>query len=69
MKSNIISLPASAHMTPKQTLASMQDFTLQDVLIIGVDNDDNLLVRSSRMTKAEAMWLLEKAKGWALKNE
>ena len=66
MKSNIISLPASAHMTPEQALASMQDYTLQDVLIIGVDNDDNFLIRSSRMTKAEALWLLEKAKEWAL---
>jgi hypothetical protein len=68
MKSNIISLPASAHMTPEQALASMQDFTLQDVLIIGVDNDD-FFVRSSKMTRAEALWLLEKAKEWALKNE
>jgi hypothetical protein len=69
VKSNIIHLPASEYMNPDQALASAKDFTLQDVLIIGVDEVDELIVLSSRMNKAEALWLLEKGKGWALKND
>ena len=65
--SNVISLPASVHYTPEQALQSAAQVAgLQDVLIVGFDADGCLLVRSSRMTRADALFLLEKAKLWAL---
>jgi hypothetical protein len=63
---NVISLPATTTYQPEQALASAQQIELTDVLIIGYDIDGDLLVRSSNMTCAEALFLLEKAKIWAL---
>jgi hypothetical protein len=63
---NVISLPATTTYQPEQALASAQQIELTDVLSIGYDIDGDLLVRSSNMTCAEALFLLEKAKIWAL---
>jgi hypothetical protein len=64
---NVISLPASVNYTPEQALQSAIQFDqLQDVLIVGYDEDGCLLVRSSKMTRADALFLLEKAKQWAM---
>lgn len=61
----VIGLPASTSFTPEQALASASTLDLSDVLVIGYENDV-LVIRSSRMTCAEALWLLEKARLWAL---
>ena len=39
---------------------------LADVIVIGYDQDGGLAIRSSRMTRAEAVFLTEKAKQWAM---
>lgn len=62
---NIISLPASESFQPHQALASAMDLDLSDVLIIGYVGGE-LLIRSSKMTCAEALFLLERGKSWAL---
>lgn len=66
----VISLPASIHFTPemalKHVLGLCETGKLQDVLIIGYDNDNDLITFSSRMTRAEAVFLLEKGKEWAI---
>lgn len=61
----VIELPPSAHYTPEQALASAAKQELSDVLIVGYV-DGVLFVRSSFMTCAEAVFLLEKAKAWSL---
>jgi len=66
---NVISLPASTNYTAEQAIASASEMPLADVLIVGYDVDDALYVRSSRMTRAEALFLLEKAKEWVLDKE
>ena len=67
---NVIALPASVNYTPEQALQSAAQFSaLQDVLIVGYDADGCLLVRSSKMTRAEALFLLEKAKQWAMEEQ
>jgi hypothetical protein len=67
---NVVALPASATMSAEQALLSALEFTrennLTDVLIAGYDADGVLIVRSSRMTRAEALFMLEKAKEWAM---
>ena len=62
---NIISLPASESFQPHQALASAMELNLSDVLIIGYV-DGGLMVRSSKMTCADALFLLERGKSWAL---
>ena len=65
---NVIALPASANFQPDQALKSTMDMgeRVTDVLIVGYAEDGDLFVRSSHMTRAEAVFLLEKAKEWAM---
>ena len=62
---NIISLPASESFRPQQALASAMELDPSDVIIIGYVNGE-LMMRSSKMTCAEALFLLERGKSWAL---
>lgn len=66
----VIALPASTSFTPEQALLSMLEFArndnLSDCLLVGYDADGVLLIRSSRMTRADAIFLLEKAKEWSM---
>lgn len=63
---NVISLPASDSFQPEQALASAASLGLTDVLVVGYDADGVLAVRSSHMSRAEALFLLEQAKQWAM---
>lgn len=64
---NVISLPASTNYTPEQALQSALQTPLTDVLVIGYDNDGELFIRSSKMSRMDALWMTEKAKEWALR--
>jgi hypothetical protein len=63
---NVIALPASTAFNAEQALESAKALDMTDTLIVGYDQDGVLVVRSSRMTCAEAVFLLEKAKHWAM---
>lgn len=67
---NIIAFPASTTFTPEQALHSVLEFArndnLTDVLIAGYDGSGDLIVRSSRMTKPDALFILEKLRMWVL---
>lgn len=67
--STIRHLPATTTMTPDQALHSALQADLTDVLVIGYDADGCLIVRSSRMTRADALWLSEKGREWVLGKE
>lgn len=62
----ITEFPATTTMTPEQALQRALRDNLQDVLVCGFDEDGVLVIRSSRMTRAEACWLAELAKQHAL---
>jgi len=66
---NLLRLPPATTMTCEQALQSAlvdaESKHLQDVLIIGYDEDGDLFIRSSRMTCAEAMFMTNKALRWA----
>lgn len=66
MHSNVTPLPASTNYTPEQALKSAMQLEPQDVLIVGYDKDGDLIIRSSKMSRMDAVFLLEKAKEWAL---
>jgi hypothetical protein len=63
---NVVPLPASTTLTPEQALASAAGLCLKDVLIIGYDSDGDFTVRSSRMSRMDALWLAKLAERWAL---
>lgn len=67
---NILSFPPTTTMTPQQALLSALEFAnndnLQDVLIVGYDGAGELLVRSSRMGRKDALWLAEQLRLHAL---
>jgi hypothetical protein len=58
----ITKLPPSTTFTVDQALDDVKQMQLTDVLILGYDEDDALIVRSSRMTRAEALFLIELGK-------
>lgn len=66
----ITSLPATTTFNPRQALLSAMEFSdndnLQDVLIVGYDGNGELLIRSSRMDRKDALWLAEMLRDWAL---
>ena len=64
---NVIALPASINYTPEQALQSALNESLTVVLIIGYDNEDELVIRSSKISRMDALWMTEKAKEWALR--
>ena len=70
---NILNFPPSTTMTPKQALESVLVFAdndnLQDVLIVGYDGDGDLVVRSSRMNRKDALWMAEQLKLYALNTD
>lgn len=70
-KADIYDLPASTNWTPEQALKSSLEFAyegrLKEVMIIGVLDDDTLLVRSSKMDRKEALWLSKQAELHTLK--
>ena len=62
----VISLPASTNYTAEQALQSALQAELADVMIIGYDFEGELFVRSSKMTRAEGLFMTEKARHWAM---
>ena len=62
----VIELPASTNYTAEQALQSALKADLTDVLIMGYDQDGDLFVRSSRMTRAEGLFMVKKAEEWTM---
>lgn len=62
----VIALPASVNYTAEQALNSAIMSGLTDVLILGYDAEGVLIVRSSKMTRAEGLFMAKKAERWAM---
>jgi len=66
---NLIKLPPTTTMTAERALQSAlvdaESKYLDDVLIIGYDEDGALYIRSSRLTCAQSLFLANKAARWA----
>jgi hypothetical protein len=67
---NVIYFPATDTMTPKQALLDALKLAdnddLQDVLVVGYDGNGDLLVRSSKMSRSDALWLSEQLRLYVL---
>ena len=64
---DVYPFPPSSTFTVQQALASAGQLPLTDVVIVGVSDTDTLVIRSSRMSRAEALWLIEHARDASLK--
>lgn len=62
----IVELPASVNYTAEQALASALKAGLTDVIVLGYDEDGDLFVRSSKMTRAEGLFMVKKAEQWCM---
>jgi len=65
----IINFPASTNLSVDQALASASQLKMTDVLIIGYGEDGLLKIRSSKMDRKNALWLIESAKREVLSDE
>ena len=55
--------PQTTHFTVEQALASAGQQPLEDAIIIGTDKDTRkLVIRSSKMSRESALWLIEHAR-------
>lgn len=63
-------LPARDDMTVEQALGQVMNESnageIREVLIIAVTKEDKIRIRSSKMSRADANWLLDHAKSHAL---
>lgn len=70
---NVLPFPPTTTMTPRQALLSALEMAenddLQDVLVVGYDGDGDLVIRSSRMDRKDALWLAEMLRRYALDDE
>jgi hypothetical protein len=55
----VTKLPAATTYTAVQALDDAKQMNLNDVLILGYDENDTLVVRSSRMTREQALFLIK----------
>lgn len=62
----VVELPASVNYTPEQALQSALKAGLTDVIVLGYDEDGDLFVRSSKMTRAEGLFMVKRAEEWTM---
>lgn len=62
----VTALPASTNYTAEQALQSALQMELTDVMIIGYDFEGELFIRSSKMTRAEGLFMVKKAEEWSM---
>jgi len=66
---SLFRIPLSTNMTVEQALHSAvvdaKDGNIQDVMIIGYDENGGLYIRSSELNCAQAMFMANKAFRWA----
>ena len=55
----VVRLTGATTYTVEQALDDAKHMNLSDVLILGYDKDDAFLVRSSRMTREQALFLIK----------
>lgn len=58
----VVDFPATSTLTVEQALGVAANRNLKEVLIVGYDEDANLIIVSSKMDRRDALWLAEKAK-------
>lgn len=67
---NVTTFPASENMSPIQALLSALDIAkageLKEVIVVGFDDNEDLVIRSSKMTNRDALWAAEVLRKYAM---
>ena len=70
MSGNVVNFPASTTLTPEQALHSALLLAgnghLTDLVVVALDQDGDLMVRSSRMDCKTAWWIAERLRKYVL---
>ena len=64
--SEVAFLPPSESMTVDQALDSVKNSNVDQVIILGYNEDGKLFVRSSKLCRKEALWIIECARNVVL---
>ena len=67
MACKVSQLPPSESMTPEQALDISKAMQATDLLVIGFDHHGEFFLRSSRMDRSMAHWLITIAGDWILR--
>lgn len=59
---DVVLLGPHTRMTVNEALEYVRREGLTDVMIIGYDHDGDLMIRSSRMSRETANWMIDRAK-------
>lgn len=62
----VVGFPPSATFTPEQALNSALQLNPTDVICVGYGEDGRLIIRSSKMSRQDAVFLLAMATKWAI---
>lgn len=54
------------NMSPEQVLRSSIDEGLNDVIVVGYNSEGEIFVRSSKMSRQEALWIVEQLRIYVL---
>lgn len=65
----VIHMQPSTNYTPDQALNQALKYDLTDVLVVGYDVEGDLVVLSSKMTRAEGLFMVKKAEEWTMHGE
>lgn len=66
MSNKVSRLPMSDTYTPEQALDAAKALEPTDVVVLGYDAEEDMIMVGSRMTRAETLWLLEQARCYLL---
>jgi hypothetical protein len=69
LMTKIVELPASTSFTVEQALHSALQSGIKEVLIIGFYDDGDLFIRSSKMDRRNALWMIKKAEKHCINEE
>ena len=66
MSDNVFEMGAHDNMSVKEAVEVVKRENLTEVLIIGYNKNDELVIRSSAMSASESLYLLEQAKMYTM---
>ncbi len=65
-KTNLATLPLSASLNPEQAINAALQKNFKEVLICGFDNDGKFVSLNSKMSRRDALWIIENEREYSL---
>ena len=65
----ILHLPVESEQTPEEVLRETLEIGVKNIVCIGFDADGDWFLRTSKMSRQDALWVAEKLRDWAIKEQ